>query len=94
MPVAYGNIALNLLLEGKSGRLVSLRDGKYGDVDLTEVAATKKRVNIKKHYNPDRLRPEFRNFEKVRHITHEIDELDAQRKVARSRQHFHRHRPF
>ena len=37
---------------------------------------------------------EFRNFEKVRHITHEIDELDAQRKVARSRQHFHRHRPF
>ncbi|MDH5789012.1 MAG: ATP-dependent 6-phosphofructokinase [Nitrospinota bacterium] len=63
VPVAYGNIALNLLLEGKSGRLVSLRDGKYGDVDLTEVAATKKRVNIAKHYNTERLRPEFRNFE-------------------------------
>ena len=63
VPVAYGNMALNLLLEGKSGRLVSLRNGKYGDVDLKEVTASKKRVNLKKHYNPDRLRPEFRNFE-------------------------------
>jgi 6-phosphofructokinase len=63
VPVAYGNMAINLLLENKSGRLVSLRDGNYGDVDLKEVTATKKRVNLKKHYNPDRLRPEFRNFE-------------------------------
>lgn len=63
VPVAYGNIALNLLLGGKSGRLVSLRNGNYGDVDLAEVTATKKRANIMKYYNPDRLRPEFRNFE-------------------------------
>ena len=63
VPVAYGNMALNLLLEGKSGRLVSLRNGNYGDVDLREVSATKKRVNLAKHYNTGRLRPEFRNFE-------------------------------
>ena len=63
VPVAYGNMALNLLLEGKSGRLVALRDGNYKDVELKEVIATKKRVNIAKHYNPERLRPEFRNFE-------------------------------
>ena len=63
VPVAYGNMAFNLLLEGKSGRLVCLRDGNYGDVDLTEVTATKKRVNIEKHYNTERLRPDYRNFE-------------------------------
>ena len=63
VPVAYANIALNLLLEGKSGRLVSLRDGKYGDVDLKEVTATKKRVNIAKHYNTDRFRPDYQSFE-------------------------------
>jgi 6-phosphofructokinase 1 len=63
VPVAYGNIALNLVLEGKSGRLVNLRNGNYGDVDLEEVTASKKRVNIEKHYNPDRLRPDYRNFE-------------------------------
>lgn len=63
VPVAYGNMALNLLMEGKSGRLVALRDGNYKDVELEQVISTKKRVNLKKHYNPDRLRPEFRNFE-------------------------------
>jgi 6-phosphofructokinase 1 len=63
VPVAYANMALNLLLEGKSGRLVALRDGNYKDVELEQVVSTKKRVNLKKHYNPDRLRPEFRNFE-------------------------------
>ena len=63
VPVAYGNIALNLLLEGKSGRLVSLRDGKYGDVDLAQVTASKKRVNIEKHYSTDRFRPDYQSFE-------------------------------
>lgn len=63
VPVAYGNIALNLLLAGKRGRLVSLRDGKYGDVELKEVIASKKRVNIQKHYNTDRFRPDYRSFE-------------------------------
>jgi 6-phosphofructokinase 1 len=63
VPVAYGNMALNLLLEGKSGRLVSLRNGKYCDVDLKEVTASNKRVNIEKHYNADRLRPDYKSFE-------------------------------
>ncbi|MDH5762209.1 MAG: ATP-dependent 6-phosphofructokinase, partial [Nitrospinota bacterium] len=63
VPVAYGNMALNLMLGGKSGRLVSLRNGKYCDVDLKEVTASNKRVNIEKHYNADRLRPDYQNFE-------------------------------
>ncbi len=63
VPVVYGNMALNLLLEGKSGRLVSLRDGKYCNVDLREVTASKKRVNIKKHYHTDRLRPDYQSFD-------------------------------
>ena len=57
------NMALNLLLEGKSGRLVALRDGKYKDVELKEIAASKKRVNLKKHYHTERLRPDYQNFE-------------------------------
>ncbi len=62
VPVAYGNMALNLLMEGQSGRLVAVRDGKYKDVDLKEVTASKKRVNIEKHYHTERLRPDYRNF--------------------------------
>lgn len=63
VPVVYGNMALNLLMAGQSGRLVSLRHGKYCDVDLKEVTASKKRVNIEKHYNTDRLRPEYESFD-------------------------------
>ena len=63
VPVAYGNMAINLLLEGKSGRLVALRDGNYKDVELKEVTASKKRVNLKKHYHTDRLRPDYKSFE-------------------------------
>ncbi len=63
VPVAYGNMALNLLMAGQSGRLVALRDGKYKDVDLKEVTASRKRVNLEKHYHTDRYRPDYRNFE-------------------------------
>ncbi|NIQ03119.1 MAG: ATP-dependent 6-phosphofructokinase, partial [Nitrospinaceae bacterium] len=63
VPVAFGNMAIQLMMEGRSGRLVSLRGGIYCHVDLAEVTATKKRVNIEKHYNTDRLRPDYKSFE-------------------------------
>jgi len=62
-PMAYGNLALDLFLKGISGRLVNLRNGHYGNVPLDVVTATKKVVNIKEHYNTDRLRPQFTSFE-------------------------------
>ncbi|HET9801769.1 MAG TPA: ATP-dependent 6-phosphofructokinase [Candidatus Acidoferrum sp.] len=58
-PMAYGNLALDLLLKGVSGRLVVLKNGHYGNVPLEVVTATKKIVNVKEHYNTERLRPQF-----------------------------------
>ncbi len=58
-PMAYGNLALDLLLKNVSGRLVVLKNGHYGNVPLEVVTATKKVVNIKEHYNTERLRPQF-----------------------------------
>ncbi len=58
-PMAYGNLALDLLLKNVSGRLVVLKNGHYGNVPLEVVTATKKIVNIKEHYNTERLRPQF-----------------------------------
>jgi len=63
VPMAYGNLALNLILEGKTGRLVVLRNGKYGHVPLLEVMGTKKLVDIERYYNTDRLRPKFKHLE-------------------------------
>lgn len=64
VPMAYGNIALELLLKGVHGRLVVLCNGSYGNIPIETIAATKKVVDIKTHYNTERLRPQFSSFEK------------------------------
>jgi ATP-dependent phosphofructokinase / diphosphate-dependent phosphofructokinase len=62
-PMAFGNLALDLLLKNISGRLVNLKDGHYGNVPLDVVTASKKIVNVKEHYNTQRLRPQFTSIE-------------------------------
>jgi 6-phosphofructokinase len=62
-PMAYGNLALDLLLKNISGRLVVLKNGHYDNLPLDVVTATKKVVNVEEHYNTDRLRPEYSTFE-------------------------------
>jgi 6-phosphofructokinase 1 len=63
VPMAYGNIALDLLLGNIHGRLVVLRDGRYDNMPIDSVTASKKVVNVKEHYNIDRLRPQYKSFE-------------------------------
>jgi len=64
VPMAFGNLALDLILEGTSGRLVSLRNGVYDSVPIEVVTGRKKVVDIHKFYNPDRLRPRYTTFER------------------------------
>ena len=63
-PMAYGNLALDLLLNGTHGRLVVLKNGRYDNMPIDTVTATKKVVNVAEHYNTDRLRPHYKSFEK------------------------------
>lgn len=63
VPMAYGNLALDLILKGIHGKLVVLKNGKYGNVPLDVVTATKKFVNIEQFYNTERLRPFYHTFE-------------------------------
>ncbi len=62
VPMAFGNIALDLILKGQSGRLVNLTKGVYGNVPIDIVTSRNKIVNIEKFYNTDRLRPKYRDF--------------------------------
>ena len=62
-PMAYGNVALDLLLKNISGRLVVLKNGHYDNLPMDVVTSTKKVVNVKEHYNTERLRPEYSTFE-------------------------------
>jgi 6-phosphofructokinase len=63
VPMAYGNLALDLALQGIHGRLVVLRNGRYDDVPIEVVTSSKKTVNVQKYYNPDRLRPYYTDLE-------------------------------
>jgi 6-phosphofructokinase 1 len=65
VPVAYGNLALNLILRGVYGRLVILHNGCYDDTDIEVVTSKKKSVNIDVHYDTERLRPRYGSFEKL-----------------------------
>src|SRR5260370_28142144 len=62
-PMAYGNLALDLLLKNISGRLVVLKNAHYDNIPLDTVTATKKAINVKEQYNTDRLRPQSPSFE-------------------------------
>jgi 6-phosphofructokinase len=63
VPMAYGNLALDLVLQGIHGRIVVLKNGRYDNLPIEVVTSTKKLVDVKKHYNTDRLRPHYANFE-------------------------------
>jgi 6-phosphofructokinase len=63
VPMAYGNLALDLILNKVHGRLVVLKNGRYDNTPIDVVTASKKLVNVKEHYNTDRLRPYYKSFE-------------------------------
>jgi ATP-dependent phosphofructokinase / diphosphate-dependent phosphofructokinase len=61
--MAYGNLALDLIIGGIHGRLVVLKNGRYDNVPLDVVTSSKKLVNVDKFYDTDRLRPQYKSFE-------------------------------
>ena len=63
VPMAFGNLALDLLLKNIHGRLVVLKNGRYDNVPLDVVTGSKKLVNVNEFYNTDRLRPKYESFE-------------------------------
>ena len=45
VPMAYGNLALDLILNRACGRIVVLKDGRYENIPIEVVTSTKKMVN-------------------------------------------------
>jgi ATP-dependent phosphofructokinase / diphosphate-dependent phosphofructokinase len=64
VPMAFGNLALDLVLAGVSGRLVSLHNGCYDNVPIEVVTGTKKLVDVSKYYHTERLRPIYESFQR------------------------------
>jgi 6-phosphofructokinase 1 len=63
VPMAFGNLALDLVLNNIHGRLVVLKNGRYDNVPLDIITSTKKLVNVAQFYDTDRYRPKYEKFE-------------------------------
>jgi 6-phosphofructokinase len=63
VPMAYGNLALDLILKGIHGRLIVLRNGRYDNAPIDVVTSTNKIVDVKRFYNVERYRPHYKSFE-------------------------------
>jgi 6-phosphofructokinase 1 len=57
VPMAFGNLALDLVQRHITGRLVAVRNGIYDNLPLDVVTGRKKVVNVERYYSVDRLRP-------------------------------------
>ena len=64
-PMAFGNLALDLVTAGTSGRLVSVHNGRYGSVPMESIIGTKKAVDVEKYYDTDRMRPKYKSFNEL-----------------------------
>jgi len=62
VPMAFGNLALDLVLDGTFGRLVSIRNGVYDSVPIDVIIGRKKVIDVGKYYNTERLRPKYKTF--------------------------------
>ena len=62
VPMAYGNLALDLILKGIHGRMVILKNGRYDNIPVDIISSTKKLIDVSKHYNTERLRPVYESF--------------------------------
>lgn len=57
--VSYGQLAMDLIVQGRSGRMVALRDGMYTHVPLNRVISGTKRVDVDEMYDVEQYRPKI-----------------------------------
>jgi 6-phosphofructokinase 1 len=57
--MSYGLLAMDLVAQGRSGRMVALRDGTYTHVPLNRVISGVKRVDVDEMYDVEQYRPKI-----------------------------------
>jgi ATP-dependent phosphofructokinase / diphosphate-dependent phosphofructokinase len=57
--ITFANIAMDLIADGVTGRMVAIRDGNYAHVELPPAGAGPRKVDVEKMYNADRFRPRY-----------------------------------
>ena len=60
--LSYANLATDLISQGRSGRMVALRDGKYTHIPLSTIVSGIKRVDVDELYDRSQYRPKVANM--------------------------------
>jgi 6-phosphofructokinase len=59
---SYGNLAMDLILKGKSGMMTALHEGRYAVVPIDTIMQGTKRVDVKELYDAENYRPKVENM--------------------------------
>jgi 6-phosphofructokinase 1 len=57
--ITFANVAMDLIRDGITGRMVAIQDGKYAHTHLPEPALGPRRVDVAEMYDMDRFRPRY-----------------------------------
>jgi ATP-dependent phosphofructokinase / diphosphate-dependent phosphofructokinase len=55
----FANVAMDLVAEGRFGRMVAIRDGKYSETSLPPAGGPARRVDVEAMYNVERFRARY-----------------------------------
>ncbi len=59
--ISFANIAVDLIRDGVSGKMVAIQNGCYADAPLTALSTGARKVDLAKLYNTERYRPNYRS---------------------------------
>jgi 6-phosphofructokinase len=57
--MTFANVAMDLIRDGITGRMVAIRDGKYAHTHLPEASLGPRRVDVADMYDTERFRPRY-----------------------------------
>ena len=57
--ITFANVAVDLLADGETGRMVAIRDGKYAHAPLPERSLGARQLDVAAMYNTARFRPRY-----------------------------------
>ena len=57
--ITFANVAMDLIADGVTGRMVAIHDGKYDHVKLPDPSVPPRRVDVPRMYNTERFRPRY-----------------------------------
>jgi 6-phosphofructokinase 1 len=55
----FANVAMDLIQDGVTGRMVAIQDGKYAHTSLPDPTLGPRRVDVPVMYNQERFRPRY-----------------------------------